>query len=207
MNSVRRDYADISSGNPARIERGTHAAVTKTLTVGTALAPGGAIVRASSVGRGISLSRTIGGAAEGSFVDIARAGDLAPGFYRANPSELRFGQHVASPNFSNGGTISDLTAELIAGKSPDLAGNPLRVIIEDGKAFSLDNRRLVAFNAAGVDNVPIQIVSSSDPSIATLLRNPTRMNPIGDEGRYIVIAPKTGQSPARQLLLERGLIK
>lgn len=96
---------------------------------------------------------------------------------------------------------------MVAGNSPDFVVNPLRVIIEDGKAFSLDNRRLVAFNAAGVDNVPIQIISRSDPSIATLLRNPTRMNPIGGEGRYIVIARKADQSAARQLLLERGLIK
>jgi len=146
-------------------------------------------------------------AAEGSLVDLTRAGDLAPGFYRANPSQLRFGQHLGSPNFSEGGTISSLTAELIAGKSPDAVGRPIRVIIRDGRAFSLDNRRLVAFGAAGVDNVPIQIVSINDPSIAQLLRNPTRMNPIGGEGRYIVIAPKRDQPAARQSLLERGLIK
>lgn len=146
-------------------------------------------------------------ATEGRFVDLARTSDLAPGFYRASPTQIRFGQHVASPNFSNGGTISDLASELIAGKSPDLVGSPLRVIIEDGKAFTLDNRRLVAFNAAGADNIPIQVVGRGDPAIATLLRNPTRMNPIGGEGKYIVIAPKTEQSAARQLLLERGLIK
>jgi hypothetical protein len=79
--------------------------------------------------------------------------------------------------------------------------------MENGKPFSLDNRRLVAFNLAGVDNIPIQIMSRSDPAIATLLRNPTRMNPIGGEGKLIVIAAKAEQETARQVLFQNGLIR
>ena len=135
------------------------------------------------------------------------SGELAPGLYRANPQQIRFGQHVASPNFSNGGTINDTIAELLAGKSPDQIGSPIRVIYRDDVPFTLDNRRLIAFNAAGVDSIPIQVVSAGDPAIATLLRNPTRMNPIAGEGRYIIVTPKVDQQSARQLLLENGLIK
>lgn len=142
------------------------------------------------------------------FVDLSKVGELSPGTYRGNPQYVRFGQHVASPNFSTGGTISDTVSELLAGKSPDLIGDsPIRVIYRDGTPFTLDNRRLIAFNAAGVDNIPFQVVNASDPEIATLLRNPSRLNPIAGEGRYIVVAPKAGQVAARQLLLENGLIK
>lgn len=139
-------------------------------------------------------------------VDLA-SGELVPGFYRANPKQIRFGQHVASPNFSNGGTINDTIAELLAGKSADQVGSAIRVIYRDGVPFTLDNRRLIAFNAAGVDSIPVQVVDASDPAIATLLRNPTRMNPIAGEGQYIIVTPKVDQQSARQLLLENGLIK
>jgi len=141
------------------------------------------------------------------FVDLTKTTDIAPGFYRVDPKHLRFGQHIASPNFSTGGTISDLVAELAAGKSPNAVGKPLRILIEDGKAFTLDNRRLVAFNGAGLDSVAIQVVDKSDPEIFNMLRNPTRLNPIGGEGKSIVIAQQADQAEARRLLRMHGLIK
>jgi len=143
-----------------------------------------------------------------SLLDLSSVTDISPGLYRVDPTQLRFSQHVASPNFSSGGTISDLVAELRAGKSvDDVRGGPLRVIIEDGKAFSLDNRRLVAFNAARVESVPIQVLSRSDETVSTLLRNPTRFAPIAGEGQYIAIAPAAEQSAAWQLLRQNGLIR
>ncbi|MGY4281197.1 hypothetical protein ACVWXO_000417 [Bradyrhizobium sp. LM2.7] len=140
-------------------------------------------------------------------IDLAAGVAIAPGRYRANPSQLRFGQHVASPNFKEGGTIDSLIADLLRGKSPDLVGDPLRVVIKDGKAFSLDNRRLVAFSKAGLDNIPIQVVSESEPAIAKMLADPTRMNPLAGEGWFTVIATGKERDAARQLLLESGKIR
>jgi len=36
----------------------------------------------------------------------------------------------------------------------------------DKSPFSIDNRRFVAFNLAGVNDVPIRIVSQEDPAVA-----------------------------------------
>lgn len=45
------------------------------------------------------------------------AGDVAPGFYRADPAQIRFTQSDASPFFSKGGTIDSLVSDLGSGRS------------------------------------------------------------------------------------------
>ena len=76
---------------------------------------------------------------------------MAPGFYRANPAQLRFTQSDASPFFSKGGTIDSLVGDLRAGRvTADQVGDPLQVVMHQGKPFSIDNRRVVAFSQAGV---------------------------------------------------------
>ena len=159
------------------------------------------------VGRELVEQEVLERARDNAFIDLANTTDLAPGFYRADPKHLRFGQHVASPNFGDGGTISDLIVELARGKSPDTVGKPLRVIVQDGKTFTLDNRRLVAFNGAGLGDIAIQVVDKNDPEIMRLLKNPTRMNPIGGEGKSIVIAPGIEHASVRELLRLKNLIK
>jgi hypothetical protein len=159
------------------------------------------------VGAGAASGHVVVANSADQIVDLSRVGELAPGLYRGKPQQIRFGQHLAGPNFSSGGTISDTVSKLLAGKSPDLIGTPIRVVFRDGVPFSLDNRRLIAFNATRVDSIPFQVVSASDPAIAALLRNPSRMNPVGGEGVYIVVAPRADQVAARQLLRENGLIK
>jgi hypothetical protein len=42
----------------------------------------------------------------------------------------------------------------------------IRVFKKDGKLFTLDNRRLVAFQQAGVTDIPVVRVSMEDPAIA-----------------------------------------
>lgn len=81
------------------------------------------------------------------------------------------------------------------------------MIVQDGKTFTLDNRRLVAFNGAGLGDIAIHVVDKNDPEIMRLLKNPTRMNPIGGEGKSIVIAPGTGYASIRELLRLKNLIK
>lgn len=134
------------------------------------------------------------------------AGDLAPGFYRANPAELRFSQSTASPNFGKGGTISDLVSDLNNGLRPEqVGGGPLQVVMRDGVPFSMDNRRLVAFNAAGIRDNPIEVVSLKDPSVAARLAG--RFDPIGGQGKMIVVVDNAGKSAAQQLLYDNRLIR
>jgi hypothetical protein len=81
---------------------------------------------------------------------------------------------------------------------------PIRVVEMDGKLYSLDNRRLVAFKNAGVDGVPIHRVSLDDPKVAREFR--AKFNPI-EGGTKIVITPGSGRREAEKLLAEKGKIK
>jgi len=139
------------------------------------------------------------------YIDFATAGDVAPGYYRADPSQLRFTQPDASPFFSRGGTIDDTINALRSGAiTADQVGSPLQIVIQDGIPFSIDNRRLVTFNTAGVNDIPIQVMSLDDPVVAQ--RFFSRFDPIGGTGEYIVITPSKGRDAAPQLLKDHGLI-
>lgn len=154
--------------------------------------------------RGAVGLRLVGPAESAPWVDFSRVDGVSPGFYRADPRQLRFTQPTASPNFSNGGTIDSLVADLRAGRvRPDQVGDPLRVVLVEGRPFSFDNRRLVSFNAAGVDNVPIQVMGLEDAAFASRFRQ--RFNPILGEGQQVVIAKSADQKAAQQLLYRLGL--
>jgi hypothetical protein len=160
----------------------------------TLFAVGGAETMAAKLGRA------------GVAAETKLAGDLAPGFYRANPAELRFSQSTASPNFSKGGTINDLVADLNNGLRPEqVGGGPLQVVMRDGVPFSMDNRRLVAFNAAGAKDIPIEVVNLRDPSVAA--RFADRFDPIAGQGKMIVVVPNSGRTAAQQLLYDNSLIR
>lgn len=143
---------------------------------------------------------------QSTLIDFNLTSDVAPGFYRANPAQLRFTQSHASPFFSKGGTIDSLVADLRAGRvTPEQVGSPLQVAIYEGKPFSMDNRRLVAFNHAGITEVPIEIVSLKDRLVAQ--RFTSRFDPIGGEGLNIVITPSSARFQAQQTLKDYELIK
>ncbi|WP_175875910.1 LysM peptidoglycan-binding domain-containing protein [Burkholderia sp. BCC0097] len=145
------------------------------------------------------------GISRAGLVDLS-AGDVAPGFYRADPAQIRFTQSDASPFFSKGGTIDSLVSDLRSGKViADQVGNPLQIVMHEGLPFSIDNRRLVAFNLAGVRDVPIQIVTLDNPAVAARFFD--RFDPIGGVGKNIVIAPSSARTPAQLLLRDSGLIK
>ena len=148
----------------------------------------------------------VNSAGRNELVDFSTVENVAPGFYRANPSQLRFTQSDASPFFSNGGTIDSLVTDLRSGKVfPEQVGDPLQVVMYGGKPFSIDNRRLLSFNQAGVDDVPIQVMSLKDPVAAN--RFFSRFDPIRGEGLNIVITPSLGRTAAQQLLKDYGLIR
>jgi hypothetical protein len=81
--------------------------------------------------------------AEGGEVAIKEAGS-------ANPSTIRFTQDSISGVFKDGRTITDLIDGLKSGEiSPDKV-TPVRIFEKDGNFFTLDNRRLYAYQQAGV---------------------------------------------------------
>jgi hypothetical protein len=64
--------------------------------------------------------------------------------------------------------------------------------------MTLDNRRLAAFQNAGIKKIPIQRVSLNDPKIFDDFR--TKFNPING-GRLTVIIPKSAQRTSEELTL------
>ncbi len=74
-----------------------------------------------------------------------------------------------------------------------------------GVPFSMDNRRLIAFNAAGVNEIPIQVVSLRDPAVAR--RFADRFDPIAGQGKLIVVVPNSSKTAAQQLLYDNRLIR
>ncbi len=78
--------------------------------------------------------------------------------------DIRFTQSTASPNFSKGGTVNDTIQGLRTGKVTPQDIPTIRVVEHNGKLYTLDNRRLVAFQNAGVKEIPIRRVSLRDLS-------------------------------------------
>nr|WP_281422305.1 RHS repeat-associated core domain-containing protein [Arthrospiribacter ruber] len=75
-----------------------------------------------------------------------------------DPSSIRFSQSSISPNFRNGSSIDDLVSGLRNGSIDPLSVDPIRIVERNGEIFTLDNRRLKAFQEAGVD-IPFQKVN------------------------------------------------
>jgi len=138
---------------------------------------------------------------------IDRFGVLStkPAWRMMDPREIRFTQSDASPNFSKGGTIDELVGGLRQGTISPMDLPPIQVVKYQGKWFSIDNRRLVAFNLAGVDKIPVQVVSLKDTAVLDKLR--LRFDPVDQEGKYIVIATSKERLEAQQVLHQYGKIK
>ncbi len=67
-----------------------------------------------------------------------------------DPALIRFSQSSISPNFSDGGNVEELANALRNGTVKPDSIPPIRVVEKDGQLFTLDNRRLAAFQKAGV---------------------------------------------------------
>jgi hypothetical protein len=69
-----------------------------------------------------------------------------------DPKTVRFSQDSISADFKNGaGSVDSLIADLKSGKVDPTSIPPIRIVEKDGQIFSLDNRRLHAFQEAGID--------------------------------------------------------
>ncbi len=159
-----------------------------------------------SEARGVQSDIPVLSHQEKTITNLSTKSDWAPGTYTVDPNQLRFSQPTASPFFSKNGTIDDLVSELKSGRiTATEVGEPLKVVMHNGLPFSMDNRRLVAFNLAGVKNVPINLVSLKDPVISKKFWQ--RFDPIGGEGKNIVMAKSSSQEWAKEILRDAGLIK
>ncbi len=166
------------------------------------LIPGGVVVKEiADIARYSRISSRF--FAEGS-TGVEGISDLRPGLYHMDPREIRFSQPNAGPYFNNGSRVDALIPKLKSGEISPYDLPPIQVVQKDGKLFSIDHRRLLAFNSAGVDKIPVHIVSLDDPAIYLKFRN--RFNPILDEGQYAVVVPKSGRVDALSLLEEYGMI-
>ena len=68
-----------------------------------------------------------------------------------DPKTIRYSQDSISPTFKNdGGDVADLAKALKDGKIDPASIPPIRIVEKDGMIFTLDNRRLKAFQEAGV---------------------------------------------------------
>jgi hypothetical protein len=77
-----------------------------------------------------------------------------------DPSEIRFSQKGVSENFKDGRSVLGLADELMNGKDP-LSVEPIRLVERSGNLFTLDNRRLVAFQIAEVP-VPFRMATARE---------------------------------------------
>ncbi|MBZ9731335.1 DUF6443 domain-containing protein [Salegentibacter sp. JZCK2] len=79
-----------------------------------------------------------------SFDDLADAGKI-------NASEVKFSQNSISGNFKDGNSVESLTKGLKDGSIDPSSIPAVRITNKDGKIYTLDNRRLKAFQDAGIE--------------------------------------------------------
>ena len=68
-----------------------------------------------------------------------------------DPKKVRFSQDSVSATFKDGRSVGDLRKALVAGTTTAKDVEPIRLFMRKGDFFTLDNRRLLAFQQAGVD--------------------------------------------------------
>jgi RHS repeat-associated protein len=105
-----------------------------------------------------------------------------------NPNDIKFTQGFVSPNFSDGGTISEAVSKIRAGELKVTDFPPINIVEKNGTLFTLDNRRLVTFSAAGVDKIPVNRLDLKDPTVLREFIKKSR-NMIGD-GTMTQVATK-----------------
>ncbi len=99
-----------------------------------------------------------------------------------DPKTIRFTQDSAKRYFKDGRSVEKLINDLKLGKVTAADVPPIKIFQSDGLTFSLDNRRLHAFQEAGV---PIRVVAATAEEIAKAIRD-SKFSTI-NEGVSIII--------------------
>ena len=120
---------------------------------------------------------------------------------RISPQKIRFTQDTISPNFSNGGSVSDAIRKLRNGEiSPDNFP-PIRVVEKDGVLYTLDNRRLVTFQSSNIEAISVERLFIDNPNVMSEFAK--KFKPI-EGGQKIVVTPTAERAAARRILKEFG---
>jgi hypothetical protein len=120
------------------------------------------------------------------------------------PSSIRFMQATASLNFSNGGTVNGLANDLRSGATEVSDVPVIRVVEHNGGLWALDSRRLLSFSQPGVESIPVQVVSRSNPAVAAEFAS--KFNPIGGTSQFVVVTPSADRTAVEAVLRSYGLI-
>ncbi|WP_444921818.1 hypothetical protein ACJJID_05460 [Microbulbifer sp. CnH-101-G] len=107
-----------------------------------------------------SYARTDGSITYSAWVKSPRVAVIRKGLI--NPKAVRFTQDSIKATFTNGRKVEDLIQDLKSGKLNASDVPPIRVFSRDGKIYSLDNRRLKAFQEAAK---PIRITPATPSEI------------------------------------------
>lgn len=107
-----------------------------------------------------SYARTDGSNTYSAWVTSPRVAVIRKGLI--NPKAVRFTQDSIKATFSNGRKVEDLIQDLKSGKLNAGDVPPIRVFSRNGKIYSLDNRRLKAFQEAAK---PIRITPATPSEI------------------------------------------
>ena len=78
------------------------------------------------------------------FASMPRSGTI-------DPQSVRFSQDTVTNEFRSGGRLDSLISGLRDGSVDPRSIPPIRLVVREGKVFTLDNRRLATFQQAGID--------------------------------------------------------
>ena len=86
-----------------------------------------------------------------------------------DPNDIRYTQDSISKNYKEGGTVDDMIKGLKDGSIDPSDVEPIRIFKQDGKIYSLDNRRLYAFKQSGVSEIRVNWINPSTPNYSSII--------------------------------------
>ena len=86
------------------------------------------------------------------------------------PRGVRFTQRSVSPLFRDGRSVAALAQSLASGEVALASVPQIQVVRHSGLLYSLNNRRLLAFQSSGVDQVTAELVAPNDVFYSRLAR-------------------------------------
>nr|WP_240903876.1 S8 family serine peptidase [Chengkuizengella sediminis] len=141
------DISTILDPESSNFDKGLAAA--SFIPIGKVIIKGGRLIVKLSNGHGREIERAANLTAENLSV-LTKSSTLAQKGI-IDSSTVRFSQSSISSNFSDGSSVYDLIAGLKSGKINSNDIPSIRIFEIDGTRYTLDNRRLYAFQEAGID--------------------------------------------------------
>jgi RHS repeat-associated protein len=102
-----------------------------------------------------------------------------------DPNEVRFTQDSVGSHFKDGHSVDETAAALRKGSLKPQQLPAIRLVEHDGNLFTLDNRRLVAFQRSGISQVPFRMATGREIGKEWRKKFTTETNGIGIEIRGV----------------------